>query len=168
MKELKYIPDDPRQKFWVLWRHTGDLVSKYFDDTLTQEQGLSYQQFMVLLSMVLTGCKANATILSEQLDRNPNTLSTILDRMQENGLVQKVRDLPDRRQVRVAMTDQGRAQFNESIKVIWRTIQKLTSSFTEDELKTFAALIMKLEETTRGEMEKFKAPRGKRKRTSGG
>ncbi|MDP2918671.1 MAG: MarR family winged helix-turn-helix transcriptional regulator [Dehalococcoidia bacterium] len=152
MKEIKKLPQEPRQKVWILFRHTNDLISKYFDDTLTEEKGISYQQFMVLLAMALTGCNATATVLSDQLDRNPNTLSTILDRMQKNGLVKKLRDIPDRRNVRVVMTAKGKARFGEGLKVSVGIIKKLTAAFTDDELETFASLISKLEKATSDEM----------------
>jgi len=53
------------------------------------------------------GKNVNATLLSRILERNPNTLSTILDCMEKDGLVIKTRDTTDRRIVYPEMTAKG-------------------------------------------------------------
>ncbi len=72
-------------------------MSNYIEDKLQTESKISYEKFLVLLLMSSIGKEANATLLSRQLGRNPNTLSTILDRMEKDGLVKKTRDTTDRR-----------------------------------------------------------------------
>lgn len=70
----------------------------------------------------------------------------ILDRMEKRGLVKKVRDLPHRRLVRLAMTKKGKEKLGESTKVGWGVTGRLMSSFSEEDLHTFAGLLEKLRE----------------------
>ena len=53
------------------------------------------------------GETANATEMAKLLDKNTNTISTLLDRMERNGLVKKDRDTQDRRMVFAIMTPKG-------------------------------------------------------------
>lgn len=46
--------------------------------------------------------------LAERMDIEPITLSRIVDRMEENGLVERCRDPEDRRAWRLALTDKAR------------------------------------------------------------
>jgi DNA-binding MarR family transcriptional regulator len=149
LKELSRMNEtrvhaDIRHKVWELLHHTNALLIKYADVKLLEERGISYQQFMVLYMMDRTGTSASATQIAELLDRNPNTLSTILDRMEKNGLVKKVRDKKDRRFVRIVMTKNGKNKLEKTIESGQAIIEKLATPFSEEELKTFAALIEKL------------------------
>src|SRR4030042_749606 len=103
---------------------------------------------MALYMLDRIGVAASATQIAELLDRNPNTLSTILDRMEKNGLVKKVRDKQDRRFVRIVMTKKGTNKLEKTIESGHVIIEKLAASFSEEELKTFASLIQKLLEQT--------------------
>jgi DNA-binding MarR family transcriptional regulator len=135
---------DIRHKVWELLHHTNALLIKYADVKLLKERGISYQQFMVLLMMDRIGVAATATQIAKLLDKNNNTLSTILDRMEKSRLVKKVRDKQDRRFVRIAMTKKGKNKLEKAIESGQAIIEKLASSFSEEELQTFASLIEKL------------------------
>lgn len=142
------VHTDISHKVWELLHHTNALLIKYADVKLLEERGISYQQFMVLYMMDRIGTGASATQIAELLNRNPNTLSTILDRMEKNGLVKKVRDKQDRRFVRIVMTKKGTNKLEKTIESGHVIIEKLAASFSEEELKTFASLIQKLLEQT--------------------
>jgi DNA-binding MarR family transcriptional regulator len=102
--------------------------------------------------MAQEGGQSTATALAEQLTRNPNTLSTILDRMERGGLVKKERDTVDRRLVRVTMTPEGKKKLAECVQVGWKVIEKLTARFSDDELKDAVRLITKLKDAAAEEL----------------
>ncbi|HEX9896681.1 MAG TPA: MarR family transcriptional regulator [Dehalococcoidales bacterium] len=131
-------------KVWELLQHTNALLLKYADVKLIKERGISYQQFMVLYMMDRIGKSAGATQIAELLARSPNTLSTILDRMEKGRLVKKVRDAQDRRFVRLVMTKKGKNKLEKAIESGQAIIEQLAASFSEEELQTFATLIEKL------------------------
>jgi DNA-binding MarR family transcriptional regulator len=135
---------DIRHKLWELLHHTNSLLVKYADVKLLEETGISYQQFLVLLMMDRIGKAATGTQIADMLDRNPNTLSMIIDRMTEGGLVKRVRDLEDRRCVRIVMTPKGKNKLAKTIDSGWSIIEQLGEPFTKDELRTFTALTEKL------------------------
>ncbi|GLK78583.1 MarR family winged helix-turn-helix transcriptional regulator [Methylopila turkensis] len=70
--------------------------------------GLTYPQY---LAMVALWAKDGVTVgaLGEQLFLESNTLTPLLKRLEAAGLVTRQRDAEDERQVRVHLTDEGRA-----------------------------------------------------------
>lgn len=139
---------DIQTRIWLNWYHTSGLIVKYADTRLNKIRGLSYQQFVVLLVMNRMGENANATEMAKKLDKNTNTLSTILDRMEEKGLVKKIRDTQDRRLVWAKMTDKGKEKLNSTVKASWSMFETLTAVFTPEEMKTFNGLLEKLVKNT--------------------
>lgn len=135
--------DEPRHKVWVLLYQTPNLLMKCTDKVLS-ETGLSLQQYITL--MIMECIKAPTTIseLARHLDRNANSVSMITDRMEKNGLVRRVRDLPDRRSLRLELTEKGREKLAEATKPGWELIERVTSSFTEEERSEFVHLMEKL------------------------
>ena len=142
MKEV-FDHSDIQHRVWINWYHAGGLVTKYADSGLIKMRGLSYQQFLVLIVMKKLGETANATEMAKLLDKNTNTLSTILDRMEEKGLVKKIRDTQDRRLVWAIMTPKGKDKLAFSTKGALVLFEKLTSVFSKEEMAQFDKLLEK-------------------------
>ncbi|YBV94951.1 MarR family transcriptional regulator (plasmid) [Phyllobacteriaceae bacterium JZ32] len=75
---------------------------------LLDRLGLTYPQYLV---MVLLWSEDNQTVggLGEKLFLESSTLTPLLKRLEAMGFVKRSRDPADERQVRVQLTDQGRA-----------------------------------------------------------
>lgn len=75
---------------------------------LLEALGLTYPQYLVLVA--LWG-EDGQTVgqLGQALQLESNTLTPLLKRMETQGLVARARDSKDERQVRVSLTDAGRA-----------------------------------------------------------
>src|SRR5258707_15495726 len=75
---------------------------------LLDELGLTYPQY---LAMVLLWEQDNQTVgsLGEKLFLESSTLTPVLKRLEASGHVKRTRDPDDERQVRVRLTDSGRA-----------------------------------------------------------
>jgi len=144
---------DQAYKVWDLWHITSVLMEKHAEDTLAP-LNISYPQFLVLYVLNRSGKAATATDLAKQLGRNPNALSMILDRMEKNGLVRKVRNLPDRRLVRVAMTKEGREMLTTTFEATQNMIEKMFAAFSDEELETLSNLITKLQKDTSQQMKR--------------
>ncbi len=153
---------DVQTRIWINWYHTSGMITKYADSRLSKIRGLSYQQFLVLLIMKRLGDNANATEMAKKLDKNTNTLSTILDRMEEKGLVKKIRDTEDRRLVWAITTEKGKEKLATTIKASWAMFEKLTSCFSQEEMKTFDALLEKLMKHTSQELNPKKTTKKRR------
>ena len=162
-KNRNSSPENGGQEVWLLWQHAADMVMKYLDATLMKQAGISFQQFLVLVTMKAVGGTITATRLSEKLERNPNTLSTILDRMEKGGLVKKIRDQADRRLVRIQMEELGKKKLRETLRTGAKILEKVNTAFTEEEKQNFIYLVGKLDKVTVVELAPAKAAKNKTK-----
>lgn len=84
--------------------HAFDRVYK----PLLQPLGLTYPRYLVMVALWQRDAQTVGE-LGERLALESNTLTPLLKRLEAEGLVTRSRDLKDERQVRVALTDAGRA-----------------------------------------------------------
>jgi len=133
-----------RNQVWVLIHSAHDLIVKNEEEIFRLQAGVSYQHFMVLMAMVSVGKPVKEAVLVRLLQRNPNTVSMITDRMEKLGLVRKLRSLTDRRLVEVELTKTGKAKFKEAFKIGNDLVQRLVPDFSDEELKQFINLLDKV------------------------
>ncbi|GAB6006027.1 MarR family transcriptional regulator [Geobacillus vulcani] len=71
-----------------------------------EEIGITYPQYLVLLVLWEQG-ETTMKELGKRLYLDSGTLTPMLKRMEENGLVQRLRSPEDERVVRIVLTEQG-------------------------------------------------------------
>jgi DNA-binding MarR family transcriptional regulator len=82
--------------------------------------------------------------LAEQVCIQPATLSTMIRRMEANGLIKKETDQNDKRASRIYFTAKGR-EVHAMTGEIWRELDKKTAhGLTADERKTLDQLLKKV------------------------
>jgi DNA-binding MarR family transcriptional regulator len=76
--------------------------------------GITYPQFLVL--QVLNGAEDGVPVgtIAERLALEPSTITPLAKRMEAAGLVTRLRNPADERQVRVRLTNEGRARWRET------------------------------------------------------
>jgi DNA-binding MarR family transcriptional regulator len=105
---------------------------------------LSQAQYQVLFEL-LAG-ERPAGELAHLVDVSPASMTQMLDRLADAGLVDRVRSEEDRRIVASRLTDAGRAKCEErraELAPIWR---EMLGDFTVAELHTAAAVLGRLTE----------------------
>ncbi|EPE99595.1 MarR family winged helix-turn-helix transcriptional regulator [Rhizobium grahamii] len=100
--------------------------------------GLTYPQYLVMLALWEKSAQAVKAI-GEQLDLDSGTLSPLLKRLEQNGLIKRTRDSRDERQVIVSLTDKGLAMRSE-IDTIMTAIGQ-AAGCTLEEMKTIRGLL---------------------------
>ena len=70
--------------------------------------GLTYPQYLVL-SVLWEGDNQTITAIASRLDLEPSTITPLVKRLEQAGHVVRRRNPSDERQVKVLLTDQGRA-----------------------------------------------------------
>jgi len=68
--------------------------------------GLTYPQYLVMLVLWEKGCLSVKTI-GEKLDLDSGTLSPLLKRLEQAGMIDRARDQKDERQVIISLTERG-------------------------------------------------------------
>ena len=70
--------------------------------------GITYPQYLVL-SVLWEGDDQTITAIASHLDLEPSTITPLVKRLEQAGHVVRKRNPADERQVKVLLTDQGRA-----------------------------------------------------------
>ncbi len=140
---VKFAFGNPILGAWALYRQTYNSITRC-EEALFAKLGLTPQQYMVLLAIKYIHGPVTPTDVANWLDRNTNSITLIVDRMEKDGLVTRVRDLPDRRALRLVITPKGKEAFDRATGPGWELIQEIMSCFSEEELKTFIRLLGKM------------------------
>ena len=82
-------------------------VSRTYKPWLDQ-LGLTYPQYLVL-SVLWEGDEQTIGAIASRLDLEPSTITPLVKRLEQAGHVVRKRNPSDERQVKVSLTDQGRA-----------------------------------------------------------
>ncbi len=81
---------------------------------LLDRMGITYPQFLVLLSLSESDEGLTIGAIAERLALEPSTITPLAKRMEAAGLVTRLRNPEDERQVRVRLTEAGRARWAET------------------------------------------------------
>jgi DNA-binding MarR family transcriptional regulator len=121
-------------RLWLLLHRVHDVVTMC-EESLLREYGLTPEQFRVLASIRSDGGSLRPVALALMLERSPNSVSMLIDRMVKAGLVRRTRDRKDRRAVNVTLTSKGEKALEPAAPVDWEFIQKILLTLpNEDKL----------------------------------
>ncbi|MFI4974347.1 MAG: MarR family winged helix-turn-helix transcriptional regulator [Caulobacterales bacterium] len=109
--------------------------------------GLTYPQYLVL-SVLWEGDDQTITGIASRLDLEPSTITPLVKRLEQAGHVVRRRNPSDERQVRVLLTDQGRAVRAET-KTLAEALDN-KSGITVDALVDLNTRIKALRDAFRG------------------
>jgi DNA-binding MarR family transcriptional regulator len=79
---------------------------------------------------------------------NNNTVTFILNRMEEQGLIAKVRDLRDQRTLRLVLTQKGEEHLKEGNKVYKESTAAIMALLNPEEIQVLIGLLNKVMEQT--------------------
>jgi DNA-binding MarR family transcriptional regulator len=133
-------------RLWLLLRRVGDALSLCLD-LVYSKYGITNEQSGVLAAIKSRG-PSRISDLSSILERSPNSISMLVDRMVKGGLVKRTRDKKDRRTVFVTMTDRGRQVIDPAVPEGWQLIHKVLSPLSYDQQSGLADML----ETVRCEL----------------
>ncbi|MFO7773241.1 MAG: MarR family transcriptional regulator [Dehalococcoidia bacterium] len=132
--------ESPSLKAWLLLHRTRDVFFRC-EDRIAAEFGLTQEQYSVLLAMKCLDEPVRPTDVGRWIGHKVNTVSMIVDRMVKAGLVTRERDLPDRRSVRLSMTDKGEKAYEAATPQVWRLIEAIMSQLSHKDSLTLIRLL---------------------------
>jgi DNA-binding MarR family transcriptional regulator len=86
-----------------------------------------------------------------------NSLTSIVDGLEQKGLVLRQRSEEDRRVIRVELTASGERVFRSSVEANLRLFRSMLQSLTEDEQEIFMVLFRKISRAGRTQLQAFAA-----------
>lgn len=144
---LSFEFGNPRIDGWILLHQTYNLVLKC-EEAQFAKVGVTPQQYWVLQAVNYLGQYRGGPVTQKDvanlLDRNANSITLIIDRMERAGLVQRRRDLPDRRAIRLIVTEEGQKAIETATGPAWELIRQIGSSLSQDELAISNEIMKKI------------------------
>ena len=140
---VKFDFKESRLMVWLLCHQCHRLVSRC-EEVMSYKKEITPEQHSVLIAIKYANDPVKPTDVAKWLDRRTHTISLIIERMQRNGIVERIRDLPDRRSVRLIITKKGEKILDQATIRGWKLICEILSDFSEDELQTLAKLMGKV------------------------
>ena len=119
-------------RLWLLIHRVHDVVN-LCEESVLREYGLTPEQFAVLASVKSDGGSLRPVDLALMLERSPNSVSMLIDRMVKAGLVRRTRDRKDRRAVKVTLTGKGEKALEPAAPADWELIQKILLTLPDDD-----------------------------------
>ncbi len=106
-------------------------------------RGLTTTQLGVLEALLHKGPLTHRE-LGRKVLTSAGNMTDVVDKLEARGLVRRVRDIADRRQVRVELTDDGRSMIERVFPCHAADLARAMSGLDQDELRTLGDLLRRL------------------------
>lgn len=113
-----------------------------FDDEMTG-MGITGAQWVILMR-VASGCGSTAAELCRFSRYDTGSMTRMLDRLEEKGLIRRVRSSKDRRLIHLELTDAGRELHPLLPPVAVKVLNDHLKGFTREELELFKSFLNRM------------------------
>jgi DNA-binding MarR family transcriptional regulator len=131
----------------AVWRSVADswkTVQRAAEKNLLSA-GLSFAELRILRVLRDQGSSPMNRFSAETLLSQP-TITGVVDRLEERALVERIRNLSDRREVLIAITPKGNGVLALGEEVHKRFVERSFAVLHEGEMETLSALLKRLAE----------------------
>ena len=108
------IPGPDRLIAWRLYFESALALIDVLNSELERDAGIPMRCYDLLVHLEESPEGLQMNELAERILYSKSGFTRVVDRMEEAGLVQRVRPANDRRSIRVVLTDQGRATIDQA------------------------------------------------------
>jgi DNA-binding MarR family transcriptional regulator len=120
------------------------VVLRTFVESRLRPIGSSVARLRALRMLAREGVPLRMRDLSEMLGVAARTTTTIVDSLEQDGLVERLRDPDDRRAFLLTLTEAGRAQYEEAEAIDTRALAEATGTLSGGEREQLRALLGKV------------------------
>jgi len=142
---VSFVFNDMTLRIWVLLRQTHTALSNC-GEVVLRDAGITLKQYYALIAIKYIRGPATQVEVARWLDRKANSITTIIDRMEKDGLVERVRNPKDRRAMQLIITDRGQDALGRATKPAMIMMKRMMSCLSDEEMATFIQLMEKLRE----------------------
>ena len=137
--------DDTILRTFTLFVQTARSVLKYADSRLYRKARLSVVKLIALRVLASNNRAMTPSELAEWTQTEPHNITTLINRMKQDGLVTAERNTSDKRLVNITLTDKGREALNRTMPVAKEIVDRVMLSIDEGDV----ALLEKYLQTLR-------------------
>jgi len=144
---IRVTRNEPVADAWFLLHQTYESVAKCEENALA-DIGLSLQQYLVLRVLKHAPEPVTLTVVSNWLDRNHNTISSIVNRMEKAGLLKRAKNPEDGRSSILVITPKGEKAFRNTYNLAEALPHEVLSVLSIKELNCLNEQLLKVRENT--------------------
>ena len=141
--EARRFPDDDWQ-LWITLRNVAHKTARIRNNEL-RKYGISFIQGAIIYIVKNADVPVTPSEISRLMDREPQTVTEILNRMHKSGLINRVKDLAKRNQVRIELTQKGEEAYSNSSGLA--SIHKILSCLSTKEKNDLKDCLQKIDKT---------------------
>jgi DNA-binding MarR family transcriptional regulator len=139
MAQLEYL--DPDFNLWILLAQTRALLFAAGEQEVAR-YGISLMQGWTLFTIKAIGERATPAEIARWLGREPHTVSSLLSRMVDMGLVRKEKSLDKKNLVRIRLTPKGEQIYADGIGM--KSMHDILNELTAEDRASLKAALEKL------------------------
>ena len=136
----KFTFTNPLAKTWLLIHQCHRLLIRAENAAFLQV-GLTTRKHAVLFALRNLENPVTVTDVARWLDRNPNGISMLVDRMVKDGLIKRIKDMPDRRAVRLEITSKGEKAITTGNKLTRQVYKQVFAGISNDDFKKISTVL---------------------------
>ena len=121
--------------------HRADALLKICEDKVFGKYKLNAERYAVLVTIQYLGGRAKPGEVAQWLQRSPNSISMLADRMVRAGLIKRARDTKDRRVVHLTISDKGKDALKPATLAGWEFIRETLSPLSYEDRRTLISLL---------------------------
>jgi DNA-binding MarR family transcriptional regulator len=133
-----------RLKMWIRLLGATRAAENHLREYLRTEHGTTLPRFDVLAALWRRREGVTMTELSRMLLVSNGNATTVVDRLEADGLVKRMQRAEDRRTVQVALTEEGARAFEALAAGHEAEIGRLFAGLTEAELDTMTDILKRM------------------------
>jgi len=122
------------------------VVLRTFAESRLRPMGASVARLRALRMLAREGTPLRMRDLSDLLGVAARTTTTIVDSLEQDGLVERVRHQDDRRAFLLTLTEAGRAHYEQAEAMDTRALAEATGTLSTQEREQLRALLGKVRE----------------------
>ena len=136
--------EDQDYNLWVRLHQARDTIFRAREKELIQYGFTAMQAAVLFVLKVLNDTEEKATPnkVAKWLLREPHTISKLLTRMENEGLVNKTRSSGQGNEINITLTEEGEQAYKQSLKR--ESIREITSCLSEEERQQLSSSLEKL------------------------
>jgi MarR family transcriptional regulator, organic hydroperoxide resistance regulator len=128
-------------KVWILLNQSRDSMQRAREKELRKHDVSSQQAAVLFIAKSIEG-KVTPSEISKWMLKAPHTTSTILTRMERQGLVTKHREIGNGREVIISLTEKGEEAYRLSEKI--ESIRDIISCLSQEERQQLNSYLVRL------------------------
>src|SRR5213075_1526271 len=107
-------PSAERLRAWRLYFESALALTDVLDEELERDAAIPLRWYDILVHLEETPDGLRMNELAERILYSKSGFTRVVDRLEEAGLVRRVRPDSDRRSILISLTDQGRAMIDQA------------------------------------------------------